>query len=146
MQKPANTKPDPKFSGLVRHRFFFFIFFQFFKTLFFIFTDPLAFNGLNPEGAEDCDIEQHITIIPNPRAKRRGSMADHAFPELHGSRAGKKARVYIVLRLLFILLQIFTKSESIFSLFYDRKIRYIHNLNIFISGLRKTYTFNNEDL
>ena len=60
------------------------------------FTDPLAFNGLNPEGTEDCDIEQHITIIPNPRAKRRGSMADHAFPELHGSRAGKKARVHIV--------------------------------------------------
>jgi len=55
-------------------------------------TDPLAFNDLDPKGAEDCDIEQHITIIPNPRAKRRGSMADHAFPELHGSRAGKKAR------------------------------------------------------
>ena len=60
------------------------------------FTDPLSFNGINPEGTEDCDIEQHITIIPNPRAKRRGSMADHAFPELHGSRAGKKARVHIV--------------------------------------------------
>ena len=34
--------------------------------------------------SEDAtDIEQHITIVPNPRAKRRGSMADYAFPELH---------------------------------------------------------------
>jgi hypothetical protein len=31
----------------------------------------------------DGDIEQTITIIPNPRAKRRGSMASYAFPELH---------------------------------------------------------------
>jgi hypothetical protein len=29
------------------------------------------------------DIEQRITIVPNPRAKRRGSMASYAFPELH---------------------------------------------------------------
>ena len=74
---------------------------KFWNTTFFsdfpdFFTDPLTFNGLNPEGTEDCDIEQHITIIPNPRAKRRGSMADHAFPELHGSRAGKKARVHLL--------------------------------------------------
>ena len=37
--------------------------------------------------SEDAiDIEQHITIVPNPRAKRRGSMADYAFPELHSNR------------------------------------------------------------
>ena len=47
----------------------------------------LSFNYNNEE---DCDVEQHITIIPNPRARRRGSMADHAFPELHGGRAAKK--------------------------------------------------------
>ena len=35
------------------------------------------------------DYEQHITIVPNPRAKRRGSMADHAFPELHSRGKGK---------------------------------------------------------
>ena len=83
-----NPEHHPKFSGL--GRLWVFLIFLIF------FTDPLAFNELNTEGGEDCDIEQHITIIPNPRAKRRGSMADHAFPELHGSRAGKKARVHIV--------------------------------------------------
>jgi len=51
-----------------------------------IVTSDLAFNFND----KDCDVEQHITIIPNPRAKRRGSMADHAFPELHSSRSTKK--------------------------------------------------------
>jgi len=51
-----------------------------------IVTSDLAFN----HDDKDCDIEQHITIIPNPRAKRRSSMADHAFPELHSSRSSKK--------------------------------------------------------
>ena len=37
----------------------------------------------------EADYEQHITIVPNPRAKRRGSMADHAFPELHSKNRGK---------------------------------------------------------
>ena len=51
----------------------------------YTFTD-LAFNFND----KDCDIEQHITIIPNPRRGRRGSMADHAFPELHSSRSKQK--------------------------------------------------------
>lgn len=38
----------------------------------------------------DCEVEQHITIVPNPRAKRRGSMADYAFPELHPRSTKKK--------------------------------------------------------
>lgn len=36
------------------------------------------------------EYEQHITIVPNPRAKRRGSMMDYAFPELHPRGKGNK--------------------------------------------------------
>ncbi|XP_059095529.1 uncharacterized protein LOC131890223 isoform X3 [Tigriopus californicus] len=45
-----------------------------------------------PEGFTDADTEyeQHIAIVPNPRAKRRQSMADYAFPELHSRSKGKK--------------------------------------------------------
>ena len=43
-------------------------------------------------GEDAIDIEQHITIVPNPRAKRRGSMADYAFPELHSNR---KSQVHL---------------------------------------------------
>ena len=91
----------------------------------FVFTDPLAFNELlKTEGTEDCDIEQHITIIPNPRAKRRGSMADHAFPELHGSRAGKKARVYIV----YIAFALHSTSDI-----------YLYTLNLFLHFFIKKF-------
>ena len=44
-----------------------------------------------PEGFTDSDsgeIEQHITIVPNPRSKQRAdSMANYAFPELHRARS-----------------------------------------------------------
>ena len=44
-----------------------------------------------PEGFTDsdsADIEQHITIVPNPRSKQRAdSMANYAFPELHRARS-----------------------------------------------------------
>ena len=47
-----------------------------------------------PEGYTDSEYpsyDQHIAIVPNPRAKRRGSMADYAFPELHPrSKGGSK--------------------------------------------------------
>lgn len=54
-------------------------------------SDPFAnYTNAGPlleKFSEDAiDIEQHITIVPNPRAKRRGSMADYAFPELHSNR------------------------------------------------------------
>ena len=32
---------------------------------------------------EQTSFKQHITIMTNPAAARRGSMADYAFPELH---------------------------------------------------------------
>lgn len=41
----------------------------------------------SPSGAE---YEQHLTIVPNPRAKRRGSIADYAFPELHPRAKSKQ--------------------------------------------------------
>jgi len=44
-----------------------------------------------PQGFTDSDsgdIEQHITIVPNPRSKQRAdSMADYAFPELHSAKS-----------------------------------------------------------
>ena len=46
-----------------------------------------------PEGFTDTDshhFEQHITIVPNPRANRRRSMADYAFPELHSRSKAKE--------------------------------------------------------
>lgn len=48
------------------------------------------------------DIEQTITIVPNPRAKRRGSMASYAFPELH-SRYVYLNFIRLLKKLLFYL-------------------------------------------
>ena len=47
-------------------------------------------------GPKNCHFEHHIDIIPND--KRRGSVVDHAFPELHSSKYSKRqAKNLIVL-------------------------------------------------
>ena len=62
-----------------------------FPHLFFFFLSAVTLLPDWPQGFTDSDsgeFEQHITIVPNPKSRRRGSMADYAFPELHGGSSG----------------------------------------------------------
>ena len=63
-------------------------------------------------------------------------MADHAFPELHGSRAGKKARVHIVY--ITFTHHLTSDRRDTFSLFFhyfriDFFLDKFHDLNISLS-------------
>ena len=63
-----------------------------------MFCELVQFLAEWPDGFtdEDSDYEQHITIVPNPKsARRRSSMADYAFPELHAAKqkSAKKGQV-----------------------------------------------------
>ena len=51
--------------------------------IFFTVSAADLIKALRELESGEGDIEQTITIVPNPRAKRRGSMASYAFPELH---------------------------------------------------------------